>query len=130
MVKERITLIVSIIDLIKILNELTVCIKKTVKTIRWKLKRGTSHDPVNRSLGVFWSFNGRTWKEMPRALDFSTSIDIIPNIYNAELKKINSLIKNQDTEPLGHELFLEAWGQRYDNPRSSLVVGIVSAEAD
>ncbi len=112
----------------KILNELTVCIKKTVKTIRWKLNRGTSHDPVKGSLGVFWSFNGRTWKEMPRALDFSTSIDIIPNIYGAELKKINSLIKNQDTEPLGHELFLEAWGQRFDNPRSSLVVGIVSAE--
>jgi len=33
-----------------------------------------------------------------------------------------------DSEPLGHELFLEAWGLRRENPRSSLIIGLCAAE--
>ncbi len=37
-------------------------------------------------------------------------------------------MQNRQNEPLGHELFREAWGQRKENPRSALVIGIAAAE--
>jgi hypothetical protein len=42
--------------------------------------------------------------------------------------EIEGLIRADANEPLGHELFLEAWQNRRTNPRSALIIGIAAAE--
>lgn len=41
---------------------------------------------------------------------------------------MEAMMNAGDSEPLGHELFLEAWGLRWGNPRSSLIIGMCAAE--
>jgi hypothetical protein len=41
---------------------------------------------------------------------------------------LQDLITNRVNEPLGQELFCEAWEIRKTNPRSSLVIGIAAVE--
>lgn len=38
------------------------------------------------------------------------------------------LVEGSTTEPLGHELYREAWQQKTENPRSALVIGLAAAE--
>jgi hypothetical protein len=38
------------------------------------------------------------------------------------------LVTSSDREPVGHELWREAWNLRHSNPRSSLVIGVAAAE--
>jgi hypothetical protein len=38
------------------------------------------------------------------------------------------LVSAGEREPLGHQLFHEAWSQRRDLPRSSLLIGVTAAE--
>jgi hypothetical protein len=45
-----------------------------------------------------------------------------------ELQSVQELTTMGSYEPLGHELFHEAWELRNDNPRSSLVIGLAAAE--
>jgi len=42
--------------------------------------------------------------------------------------EMERLIKACENEPLGHELFLEAWELRSNNPRSALIIGMSAAE--
>ena len=42
--------------------------------------------------------------------------------------EMESLIKAVNNEPIGHELFLEAWELRKSNPRSALIIGMSAAE--
>jgi hypothetical protein len=41
---------------------------------------------------------------------------------------MESFLKAETNEPLGHELFLEAWNERHTNPRSALILVIAAAE--
>ena len=42
--------------------------------------------------------------------------------------EMEALMNAGNSEPLGHELFLEAWGLRSENPRSALIIGMSAAE--
>jgi hypothetical protein len=42
--------------------------------------------------------------------------------------ELQGLLTRHELEPLAHELFREAWGQRQDNPRSSLLLGMAALE--
>lgn len=112
----------------KIHTELSDFIEKTVKTIRWKLSSNSSHNPIAFVRGLSWSINGRKWRSMPHDIKVLFKFEIENRIYGKVYDEIKGLIKNQEFEPLGHELFLEAWEQRGINPRSALVLGIVAAE--
>jgi hypothetical protein len=43
-------------------------------------------------------------------------------------EEIARLLQDSNEQPLGHELFREAWQNRRTNPRSSLLLGIAAAE--
>ena len=42
--------------------------------------------------------------------------------------EIEKFVREGVTEPLGHELYREAWHQQHENPRSALILGIAAAE--
>jgi hypothetical protein len=43
-------------------------------------------------------------------------------------EEIKALLTRNFEEPLGHQLFREAWNLRISNPRSALVIGVAAAE--
>jgi hypothetical protein len=50
-------------------------------------------------------------------------------INKKQIGLLQDLLQKQINEPIGHELFSEAWQIRESNPRSSLIIGIAAIEA-
>lgn len=103
--------------------------RRTVRIIRWRRALTSLHNPIASTSGVYWSFDQQRWRPMPQDLHFDGPgfefyFRISPKLY-AEMEE---LIKTGKNEPLGHELFLEAWALRRTNPRSALIIGMSAAE--
>lgn len=110
-------------------HKLTNFIRRSVKIIRWRKGLKSAHKPVRATLGLSWSFNGQDWYKMPTGLiSLSTSIELVFSWSSNHQAEIESLIADEANEPLGHELFLEAWQNKSASPRSALIVGIAAAE--
>lgn len=113
-----------------ILDELYSTMILTAAVFRWRCGAEGPPDPV-RNLRGFCSSDGVSWREvgMFRGLKISFGIptgplpppDVIRN-------DIAEMIKAGMEEPLGHQLFREAWSQRQVRPRSALVIGVAAAE--
>jgi hypothetical protein len=112
----------------QLLHKLTERIRHTVKIIRWRKAVNSSHNPVRFTLGMSWSFDGQNWQGMPASISYRMSLKLVPSCSPKLQDEIESLIKANVNEPLGHELFLEAWQNREKNPRSALIIGITAAE--
>ncbi len=113
-----------------LLHRLTECIRRTAKIIRWRNSPNrTSHNPIRSTLGMSWSFDGQGWHPMPHGLVFGDAeFTFYLPVSNETHLEMQSLLKDGRDEPLGHELFLEAWELRSRNPRSSLIIGMSAAE--
>ncbi len=112
-------------------NALLQASQRAVRIVRWRLALETSHRPIKSVQNPKWSYDGMVWHNIPIGLldsmEFGSGLNIYPPYM---LKHIGGLIEDSRvSEPLGHELFREAWTQRHSNPRSALVVGIAAAEA-
>ncbi len=111
-------------------HKLSELIRLTAKVIRWRWAIKSSHKPINLTRGVVWSFDNQNWLAMPRDIYLVGSVEILfhfrvsPRLHD----EMEALIKAGNNEPLGHELFLEAWGLRSGNPRSALIIGMSAAE--
>jgi hypothetical protein len=74
-----------------------------------------------------WSADGRTWQLAPP--DTAVYIGRLPVLTIHCRNDIGRLLDNdQDREPIGHELVREAWGLRWDAPRSALVIAVAGLE--
>jgi hypothetical protein len=97
------------------------------KVIRWR--RGIpDYDNFIRSGSILgYSFDNKIWKSCIGQLKLTVEFGLpIQKFTDAE--EYSKLLKSKIAEPLGHELFCEAWSQRKTSPRSSLVIGIAAAE--
>lgn len=103
-------------------------IRKVAKVIRWKLGLPGSHKSVGITLGMNWSLDGIEWFGMPHAFTLKLGMEFPKPIRGQLYNEIELLLRKGESEPLGHELFLEAWEQKYNNPRSALILGITAAE--
>lgn len=110
---------------------LRVLMESTVNILRWR--SGLAEGPNNpfRNRREFLSNDGNTWLEVgtlrsfyfvqipsPRQLATTEQFD----------NDVMELVSNGTEEPLGHQLFREAWNQRSLHPRSALVIGVAAAE--
>jgi hypothetical protein len=114
---------------LKIQGKLNEAIRLTAKVIRWRWAIKSSHKPINSTRGTFWSFDNQSWLPLPRDLHFFGGgfefyFKVSPRLHG----EMETLINAGHSEPLGHELFLEAWGLRRENPRSSLIIGMSAVE--
>jgi hypothetical protein len=117
--------LVSFIE--QITKELMDYAKRTVNVLRWRCGTEGEHNPLS-SRPATWSFDGQIWLPLPsggKAYAWSS-----PYIRTTEeiLEEAIVYVKDGKNHPLGHELYLEAWEQRHQNPRSALIVGIAAAE--
>jgi hypothetical protein len=103
-----------------------------LKLWRWRMGYPTEPNPVRFLKSFEWSGNRNDWTPIPNVFKLNISFDFPirkdPKVTEDIVKSLKSLSLDNTQEPLGHELFQEAWSQRDDNPRSSLVMGIAAAE--
>jgi hypothetical protein len=75
---------------------------------------------------MLWSMDGEDWRMAP--VNFVVS-DERPTWLTADsYVEVEELLRRGRNEPLGHELFREAWTQVELNPRSALAIGISALE--
>jgi hypothetical protein len=66
---------------------------------------------------------------VPGTLHASIDVRVPYQPMSSELAaSVIELVNAGNREPIGHELFEEAWNQRSDLPRSSLLIGMTAAE--
>jgi hypothetical protein len=101
--------------------------KRTVNLLRWRCGTQGYHNPISWR-GATWTIDGANWFPMPSSSRAHFSLH--PHVYTTEdiLNEVKGYVKENKNFPLGYELFLEAWSQRLQNPRSSVIVGIAAVE--
>jgi hypothetical protein len=116
---------VSFIDQVN--GELMDYAKRTVNVLRWRCGTEGEHNPIS-SRPASWSFDGQNWLPLPSG--GKAYMWTGPYIRTTEeiLEDAKAYVNVGKNYPLGHELYLEAWEQRHQNPRSALIVGIAAAE--
>jgi hypothetical protein len=105
--------------------------ESTIAIVRWR--SGLSEGPIDpfRNRREHLSQDGQTWLEVSVLRSFKI-------IQNPPLRQIGTspeceqqivrLISERGEEPLGHQLFREAWTDRQTRPASALVIGVAAAE--
>lgn len=108
--------------------ELLDAAQKTVGIMRWRMNCKGPHNPFSL-LGFFWSLKGQNWKSMPGTVESYGEVSSAITLRDDVQNEIQDLVADQVDEPIGHSLFREAWHQRFQNPRSAIVIGIAALEA-
>jgi hypothetical protein len=96
----------------------------------WTHGRDSPLDPFG-SIQAWYSESGEQWHKYSIAR--SIGLDILSattSIYatNVRVDEIVQKVEAGAEEPLGRQLFREAWSQAHENPRSALVIGVTAAE--
>jgi len=102
--------------------------RRSAQVLRWRLAGTGPHNPFSIR-GFSWSLDGNAWRPMPiewRAI--ATVLGIRSPVTPAEWNEVCSIVQDGKSEPLGHELYREAWDRRIDSPKSALIVGIAALE--
>jgi hypothetical protein len=110
---------------------LRALVASTISILRWRygLSDGPTEPFSNR--GEYLSQDGESWIEIHMARSLKVSFVLAPRQIEASpdlVEQIVRLITEKSEEPLGHQLFREAWNQRSSHPRSALVIGVAAAE--
>lgn len=109
-------------------QELSNSSKLVVNAIRWRTNTLGPHNAISTS-GLSWSRDKKYWHPVPSSFSLRVFYaSSIVRVSKETLLDVNNIIKNRLQEPIHHELFREAWWQRNDNPRSSLVTGLSALE--
>ena len=89
--------------------------------------------PPNPSGNVkgYCSNDGKSWREVSMVRGFYVSLERVTGplpTLDVMRNEVVELIKTGTEEPLGRQLFREAWSERVTRPRSALVIGVAAAE--
>jgi hypothetical protein len=111
-------------------KRLTDFLVRAACIIRWR--RGLTGHPnpiAGMKRPLEWSDDGHAWQAVPGAFRLMIDTGIPHKRLSADIcSSITDLVRAGNREPLGHELFQEAWKQRNELPRSSLTIGMTAAE--
>lgn len=101
---------------------------KVIRTIRWRQGTHGLPRPVHSVRAGQWSLDGQEWLRTPvdYRLVWQSGLKVSTSINHDD---VQALLESHVMEPLGHEMFIEAWGQLMNrNLRSALVIGASAAE--
>lgn len=112
-------------------GSLVDAINQVVNTLRWRFgMRGSMHPLEN--LELRYSLKGEDWGSISEKWDYRLLENAAtPPSWYAGLETYDDaqrLMQQRHFEPIGHDLFREAWTLRWDNPRSALLVAIAAIE--
>ncbi len=99
----------------------------TVELMRWRF--GVSlPSRLIRQKALFWSFDGESWHRLGSSsvvyLEFGPELELNTTVCT----ELTALHSRGAVAPLARSVWEEAWSQRYDNPRSAVVIGVAAAE--
>jgi hypothetical protein len=103
---------------------------RMLRLVRWRANSAGKPNQLRMLPDLSWSFDGVQWQPVQRiATSFKIGFGSVPTRWTPEAEEF---VKKESSggldEPLGHELLREAWVNRGQNPRSSLVLAIAAAE--
>ena len=100
---------------------------RTISVLRWRANELGPHNPIS-SRGLHWSTDGNFWHRVPT--EIFMRVTTLEALHASEQLRVEvyNIIKGGNDAPLHHDLFREAWMERYKNPRSALVIGMAAAE--
>ena len=105
--------------------------ESTTAILRWRLGAPAGPNKPFHESREFLSADGKIWMEIPTVRSASIRMGIPFKRRGAsEVTQLGivDLVEKIGDEPLGHQLFREAWNLLDSNPRSALVVGVAAAE--
>lgn len=115
--------------LIQAESHLSTAVREIVGLVQWRFGVLGPRNPLASLMHEQqWSLDGENWHSAP-FLGFVTverkrSMTLSPS----DQQEIRDLLASGTREPLGHELFREAYAQRSDNPRSALILAVAALE--
>lgn len=111
-------------------DTLAAAIITILQLLRWRIGYRNARNPVRLFHSFMWSTDNVTWKLVPDSIhaEFDFGIPYYQRVPDEVIASLHDLWRNNIGEPLAHELFQEAWSQRQENPKSSLVIGVAAAE--
>ena len=108
-------------------DELSDYGSRTVSVLRWRANVLGPHAPIS-SRGLSWSFDREFWHPAPAEVTERLHTEAFRRVSETIHSDVRSIVRDGGAGPVHHDLFREAWEQRYSNPRSALAVGIAAAE--
>ena len=110
--------------------ELRALMVSTVNVFRWR--QGITEGPPDpcHTLRGRYSEDGEVWRDVPLVRSFKIRFGLVQPGAPEEnaCKQVVELATAGTEEPLGRQLFREAWSQKDSRPRSALVIGVAAAE--
>jgi len=115
-----------------IFSELRAISRSTVTMFNWT---HGSDGPLNLygPTQAWYSEDGTTWSRyslvrLIRGSFFPEGASLVIQAKYAQTDHVIRKVEAEAQEPLGRQLFREAWGQLSTHPRSALVIGVTAAE--
>ena len=108
-------------------SELHDIIKRTVEIYMWRCGIPGAHNPLFNG-GMSFSIDGNKWNIIPPGIKVHTHAAAILQAPERISLSIKKLIKSDQDQPSGHQLYREAQFLRNTNPRISIVVAISALE--
>lgn len=110
---------------------LVATLRSAIAVFRWRAGlRGGPIDPIGGPR-LSYSKDGKSWFEISLirqgAFGWFTPVPTVKSD-KAFTAEVVHLVERVGQEPLGHQLFREAWSLRATNPRSALAIGVAAAE--
>ena len=121
-------------DTLKIIDEIFCPLRSisrsTIVMLNWTHGLDSPPNPYERSL-AFYSEDGNRWLQFARATRGTFNAGEASRIVHARHVEVDEVVRKVELgfeEPLGRQLFREAWAQIGINRRGALVIGVAAAE--
>jgi hypothetical protein len=110
-------------------KDLVNAIGRSCLALRWRHSLDGPHNPLRPlSAGPEWSLDGSTWHPLPADIDprYPQAPAINPTMSVAS--DVQALLDTGQDEPIAHQIFRDAWDNRFSNRRGAVVIGLSALE--
>jgi hypothetical protein len=117
----------------QVYEEMHDCLIRTLRLLRWRTGSMGAPNPIRMGTTnhFVWSDEGTNWKLVADSINAVLSLKISQlgsGPSSEDMEFIQNGISEGLNEPLGDELFREAYVNQKSNPRSSLILAVAAAE--
>jgi hypothetical protein len=101
---------------------------EVISFLRWRHSIGGGHRAIKNEGGTFWRSDDGTWQRMFTPMSVVVRPGRLVVLSEQAVTRLAAMWNDAIREPLGHELWREAWAIRDSAPRSAVMVGIAAFE--
>lgn len=112
----------------RVFDDMYLHMLRMIRLIRWRASTEGKPHPIRSALGFKWSFDRSNWKTVADSISLTISVRVHSQWTDEGDQFLLAETAGELDEPLGHELLREAWANRAENPRSSIVLAVAAAE--